>query len=203
MENPITFPGEDPATISLSHWLENNFEQHPYHDIFYHWVNKDENAHLSWFEATEKFFLETSRVGYWTQEARDNTCNSENDFEQEFIYEIYMPEHMKGEDWIYCDEAVVVIFAHTGCDVRGGYSSPMILQPKFRNEFCLPLEWVCSYYSEQLTEEENDRLSAGYTGYPFGEIENLGLTFDRMEDGDAIFKRDGEEITISAFNYDV
>ena len=73
----------------------------------------------SWFEMGERF-LES--LGY-TQHARDNTYNVENDLSQNYVWELWTKNENEA-DWINADrdDTVFVTFIHTGADIRGGYS---------------------------------------------------------------------------------
>jgi len=158
----------DGFEISLTDWLAELATIHPMHASFYRYAGAEGRGNLSWFEL-EQDYMESR--GY-VEAARDNVYNSDNDFDQVFVWAVWVPEHAHGEDWIYCDEAVISIFCHTGCDVRGGYSSPIFCT--FDDcEYALPLDWQVSMCCEDFTDDENERLMVGYSSYPFGELEQI------------------------------
>lgn len=172
-KNLAVMDGDFGAVISVTHLLSEFAEIHPLHKQFYKFAHRPENEREPWFELGESFMRDR---GY-TQSARDNTCNGDNDFDQDFVYEVWTPEHSDCSDWCYADDAVIVIYAHTGCDVRGGYASPMIVT--FPNcEYVMPLDFQCSLYSEQLDDDQNDQLSVGYSGYPIGQLQDMGFHLD-------------------------
>lgn len=200
-ENPVAFQDqwEAPATISLTHWIEKNFEENDYHAPFYEWaIERDGN----WFELAPEFMEEQGFEGYVCV-SRDNVYNGANDFDQVFVWEVYAPRHLdsvrqsdNGEyfmyDWYWSsEELVTVIYAHTGCDVRGGYSSPMFLTCTHHDYNGLPNDLVCGYYSNELSEEENEIIRIGYASHPFYEIEGLGLKYIETDLGEGcqIWKR--------------
>jgi len=105
---------------------------------------------------------------------RDNTYNRETDLDQEFVWEVWLPEHSDhiDGDWFYAEDAVILIYAHTGCDVRGGYSTPLAVE--FDGEYAFPLDLVVGFYpADEETEAwmerrdfEKDRFEGHYTHHP-------------------------------------
>lgn len=176
--------------INVTRLLEEDAELSEDHQEFY---DSDYRTHEVYeFYAAKGF----------QQAARDNVYNNENDFDQVFIFEVYVPEEDSKDEWYYNDNARVVWYLHTGCDVRGGYSDPMFLEftGNSSSEFCMPLDWQCTLYSEDLDEGENERLCVGYSSYPLGELEGMGFEFlHANEDGTAAFKHpDRGTITVHA-----
>lgn len=98
-----------------------------------------EDDRLGWFESGPHAMEE---LGY-VQAARDNTCNADNDFDQNFVWEVYQRPERKGKDWVYDREAVVLVYAHTGCDVRGGYARPLAVRFE-SSEWAMPVVWKVS-----------------------------------------------------------
>lgn len=107
---------------------------------------------LTWFEAGP---LVMERLGF-QHVTRNNTCNSENDLDQNFVYEVWVPEAQTGclssPDWLYNDDAVVLVYAHTGCDVRGGYARPIAV--RFDGEYALPVDLMISFHAASDETEE-------------------------------------------------
>lgn len=115
--------------LSTTQLLADLFEEHPsLTDLF---ENTAEYIEGTWFDAGREFM---ERLGY-TQIARDNTYNGENDLSQEYVWEVW--EIDESPDWIWADTArdhpikgipntVVLVYVHTGADVRGGYAKPCI-----------------------------------------------------------------------------
>ena len=137
---------------------------------FEEWAALEENSELSWFEAGETFATDVLGL---TQLARDNTYNNENDLSQDYVWEVYSDSD-KG-DWIYDDEAIMVCYAHTGCDVRGGYAYPLFL--RCQGDYSIPMdltvEWRISegkLGDEELEDEDmrniDEQWSIGYTSCP-------------------------------------
>ena len=134
------------------------------------WAALEENSDLSWFEAGETFATEVLGL---TQLERDNTYNNENDLSQNYVWEVYSDED-KG-DWIYQDDALMVAYAHTGCDARGGYAYPLFM--RCQGDYCVPfdlcVEWRISegtLDNKELSQEEcqelDEQWSIGYTSNP-------------------------------------
>lgn len=184
----ITCKG-DYAVLSVSNILSELGTIHPLHQAFYKWAKKEANSELDWFSAGAAYMEEK---GY-TQVARDNTCNNDNDLDQEFVFEVWEPECDQSGDWIYSDNCIVLIYCHTGCDVRGGYSSPIICT--FEDcDYSMPLDWKIRGYAIDTSEIKGDTLKAKliehleeYNGDLYGaesisDIEEVGLTVDYTGD---------------------
>jgi len=163
--------------ISVTHMLAEFAEVHPIHQPFYRW-DTQQAENLPWFEGADRFMRER---GYECA-ARDNTCNGQHDLDQNFVWEIWVPEHESAHDWFYADDAIVALYLHTGCDVRGGYSSPLFVQ--FTGEGVIPFTFSAHLYSSDLPEDEADRIGYGYSDYPIGELEKLGYEFTGEFEGD-------------------
>lgn len=163
--------------ISVTHMLAEFAEVHPIHKQFYQW-DKRQAENLPWFEGADRFMRER---GYECA-ARDNTYNAQTDLDQNFVWEIWVPEHESTHDWFYADDAIVALYLHTGCDVRGGYSSPLFVQ--FTGEGVIPFSFSAHLYSSDLPEDEADRIGYGYSDYPIGELEKLGYQFTGEFEGD-------------------
>lgn len=159
------------ATIETALFLAETCEvDFDIQDQFEAWAALEENSELSWFEAGETFATEVLGL---TQLARDNTYNNENDLSQDYVWEVYAAED--GGDWIYQDDALMVAYAHTGCDVRGGYAYPLFLrcQGDYSVPFDLTVEWRISEGTrdgEELSQEEcqelDEQWSIGYSSNP-------------------------------------
>lgn len=171
-------PDTDGFTISLTHWLAQFASINPLHQAFYKYARKEENKEMPWFEAGDTYMQEK---GY-TCAARDNLCNNENDFDQAFVWECWLPEDSQSDDWIYAKDAIFLIYCHTGCDVRGGYSSPLVVTFDCESGYSMPLDWVVGLHSEDLTEDENEKLQLGYSSYPLGELDEMGYIIERVSD---------------------
>ena len=116
-----------------------------------------EDVRGSWFELAAEFM---ESKGYY-QLGRDNTYNSETDLDQCFIWEVWHKEDAS-RDWVYADDlTVTVLFIHTGCDVRGGYSSPLFIRPE--GDYSVPSELGVEFLDE---DGEVDRFTNGYTAIP-------------------------------------
>jgi hypothetical protein len=104
--------------------------------------------------------------------ARDNTYNGESDLSQCYVWEVY------GEniaDWVYDDDALMVVYAHTGCDVRGGYAYPLFL--RCQGDYSIPMDLVAEFFivdgrrdGEELDRDECQQLDeewqCGYSSNP-------------------------------------
>jgi len=148
-------------TCEVDTELQNQFDK---------WVELEENSELNWFEAGETFATEVLGL---TQLARDNTYNGENDLSQTYVWEVYADED--DGDWIYNDDALMVVYAHTGCDVRGGYAYPLFL--RCQGDYAIPMDLVAEFFitdarlnGEDLEDEAcrslDEQWQCGYTSNP-------------------------------------
>ena len=169
--------GEISGTIESAYFLSEWGEvDQDIQSRFEKWAKQPENSKLNWFEAGDKFCFEELKLH---NHARDNIYNSDNDFSQVFVWEVWSPiEHES--DWTYCDEPLTVIYAHTGADVRGGYSYPVFMRPSDW-EYSAPMRTVCGFYAdegrkdgESLETEALQDLSESwsycYSSWPSGEL---------------------------------
>jgi hypothetical protein len=158
-------------------------------------------------EAIEKAWAETDlnnfEVGPHVMEkhefecaARNNTYNGEHDLDQEFVWEVW--QRPGADDWIWDDDAIVLVYVHTGADVRGGYSYPIAV--RFKCEYTIPeldlgFDAVDDSTRAWMKEEglEEYEFSQGERGMEYRLHEAVG-EFVRAESGDVlVFCRPAEE----------
>ncbi len=140
------------ATIETAHFLAEQTEvDFELQERFEEWASQEENSDLSWFEAGEQFATEVLRL---QSLAKDNTYNSESDLSQCYVWEVYAEED-RG-DWIYADDSLLLVYAHTGCDVRGGYAYPLFLRST--GDYACPMDQTAQFYASEgrLNGEEID-----------------------------------------------
>lgn len=145
---------------------------------------------------------------------RDNTYNGENDLDQNFVWEVWQLDGSDRE-WLYDDEAIVLVYAHTGCDVRGGYSRPLAV--RFDGECALPVDLVVGFHAADAQTDEwmikharEDEFDIGYSsnpqyrltqtvgGFVSHDPEAQTLTFENPHASDD----DPEEPRVLVFSYD-
>jgi len=167
-----TWRNEINATIETAHFLSETCEvDFELQAQFEEWVELEENSDLSWFEAGKTFCEDVIGLN---QQARDNTYNGENDLSQCYVWEVYT-EEISPSDWIYADNALMVCYAHTGCDVRGGYAYPLFLRSQ--GEYAIPMDLTAEFYAaegrangEELCDSDlrdiDEQWQNGYTSNP-------------------------------------
>lgn len=132
------------AAISTVAWFDTFITEHA--TLTAAWQTSPEHADVdtSWWDALETFM---EREGY-RQVVYNNTYNSDNDFDQQFVYQVWVPDGTVVYDWMYADDAVAVFFIHTGCDVRSGYAPPIIAQScrETGGDYVFPLDWSVRYH---------------------------------------------------------
>lgn len=144
-------------------------------DRFDEWAALEENSEMSWFEAGETFATEVLGL---TQFARNNTYNTENDLTQNYVWEVYGEEDGSRGDWLYNDDALMVVYAHTGCDVRGGYAYPLFLRST--TDYAIPVDMCVEYRilearrDGEVIEDHglDERWSNGYSSNPSYQLSN-------------------------------
>lgn len=191
------------ATIETAHLLDAFLEvDRKVQAQFDKWAALPENERLSWFEAGETF---ATKVLGLEQLARDNTYNSENDLSQVFIWEVYALETKS--DWLFTDDdTLTVVYIHTGCDVRGGYSFPLFCRPK--GEYSIPIDLQAEYYAFELKNtplgscDISERWQCGWSSYPWGQVEEdckrMFFPKDREPDEFLVALKDGGAARVQA-----
>lgn len=183
------------ATIETAHFLEAHYEvDHEVQSRFEDWQREREG---DWFSLAQEFCEEMGL----TSQARDNVYNGENDLSQVYIWEVWTEEE-KPSDWIYAENPLVVIHVHTGCDVRGGYSSPLFCRP--RGECAVAVDHVAGFRiidSHYETDGLDERWQIGYSSYPAGQVrDDVERVFTHtIRNGSFIAKlNSGEVVRIAA-----
>ena len=131
--------------------------------------------------------------------ARDNVCNSENDFNSPFTWTVYGDG--ESGDWLWdSGEQYIGVCVHRGGDVRGNYGMPRF----FRVGDCIAdtgfIDWTVSWYCESgpdqnMVEKINEECSAGYTANPTYHLSDLLGTEDcEWENGMAIVTTEDDEV---------
>lgn len=163
------------ATIETGHFLADKLNiDREVQAQFSEWAaDRDE----TWFESAETFCEEV--LGLY-KAASDNVYNGEQDLSQVYQWSVWRAPGAT-RDWIYDTEALAVIFIHTGCDVRGGYSAPLFCRTN--GEYVVPLDHCAEFFAAEGTDEngnelDRDQLAAigekwcsGYAARPAGEVE--------------------------------
>lgn len=201
-----TWRDEVTATIETARFLAETCDvQSDLQEQFEGWAALEENSELSWFEAGEQFATEVLGL---QQLARDNTYNGENDLSQTYVWEVYSDSD-KG-DWIYDDDAILVVYAHTGCDVRGGYAYPLFL--KCSSDYSIPTDLCAEFYISagrlngvELEDDEcrslDEQWQCGYSScpsYQFSkEIERV-FGFTKTVDSVVVKLKSGEIVKVYA-----
>lgn len=88
----------------------------------------------------------------------ENTYNQENDFSQDFQFAIFSDK----DDYIYDDDAIIVIQSHNGADIRRGYSTFIVATPK--EEFYNFFGWTVGFSLENHSEIYE--YATGYSSNP-------------------------------------
>ena len=199
---PLLYPTGDSkkaslydVNISVNQLLVDCFEENEIITRYYEEFSKDSD--LSYFEQGNNVM---ENFGY-IQVARDNTYNNENDYSQNFIWEVWhSPEVSDGRDWVWQSEkdtfgyacplneedmphVIVVLYIHTGCDIRGGYSPPIF--GTFCGETVIPFYSCVEFYIESFDEYGEEDASdfndkgqglCGYSSNPASHLEySLGI----------------------------
>lgn len=138
------------ATIETGHFLADKLNvDREIQAQFDEWAaERDE----TWFESAETFCSEVLGL---EKAASDNVYNGEQDLSQVYQWSVWRTPESNG-DWIYDDDALAVIFIHTGCDVRGGYSAPLFCRTN--GEYIVPVDHCAEFFAESGTDADGEQL---------------------------------------------
>jgi hypothetical protein len=114
-------------------------------------------------------------------------------------------------DWIYANDALMVVYAHTGCDVRGGYAYPLFLNSS--GDYSIPIDLVAGYSitecrknGEKLEYDEYEQLDekwqVGYSSNPSYQLSKdikRVFEFTKTTDSVVVELESGEIVKIAAF----
>lgn len=147
----------------------------------------------SWFETAAEFMEEMGYVSL----GRDNTYNSENDFDQVFVYEAWGLE--PESDWFYSNNVIMTLFVHTGADVRGGYSPPLF--GKWCCETNIPelrLKYDC-----EAGDPAHEDAAEDFNGSDVSRwyVEQRGYEIETLENGSFRATKDDVVLTFSPYYY--
>lgn len=171
--NEVWDENEVSSAMSTAHFLAsvfddvNNDENRKLNNAFMFFANRKENKDEAWFSLVHEY---GEKMG-WTSAARNNTCNDENDFSQDFVFEMFYANEAACEidDYLYGD-VIVCIHTHNGADVRGGYSSPIFIQTSDLAENYF-FDWVVGFAIDDpeeimFAEREREEMGTGYHSCP-------------------------------------
>lgn len=130
--------------------------------------------------------------------AEGNTYNEENDLSQSILFHYLLPDSVDDSDWYYKNELIVVVQTHNGCDIRGGYSSPVFCEPSCDSqEF---LQFSCGYRVRD--SDDHDEFSTGYSRDPSDQLNKAIEKIISHTDSDfTVLLKSGDTITLSSDNY--
>jgi len=100
----------------------------------------------------------------------DNTCNDENDFSNNFQWQVYYP--VDCTDWLYANDVFVAVKKHHGGGVRGNYGRIRLYRVDSLVDSGF-FDWVLGWnvtYSDGTDVPENERFSISYSSHPFSEM---------------------------------
>jgi hypothetical protein len=109
---------------------------------------------------------------------RDNTYNNETDLSSFAVFTVYAPERCA--DWCYSGDTFIVVEVGAGGDPRySSYSAAQVYRVDSIADSGF-LDWTLGYwlqpisdaYDSSLLDSINDRLSSGYSSYPYGELQD-------------------------------
>ena len=184
------------ASIETAHFLAEHYEV--LDDIQSEFESWTVDREGDWFSLASDFMAERG----CKSRARDNVYNGECDLTQVYVWEVWTPEDSH-QDWLYNDDAITVIHVHTGCDVRGGYSSPVFCRGV--SDYNIAVDHVAEYViteSHYDVEDRDERWRCGYASYPAGEMmRDIDRIFTHTVKDNTFIARltSGEVVRIAAF----
>jgi hypothetical protein len=194
------------VTVSLFHFLIRNLSYDEWMDAHLRAFITDEDAEAgdgwgarkSWHEISEEFAEMMNMDTDWRGNVREhttiNTYNGDSALDGIIEYRQFVAEGEDGMDHTYFS-----IQYHGGCDVRGGYTAPVI----FRLDDDDDEEWVSEVPSDETfglycQNDKCDPDGNGYGGWAadfmHGEIYNReGSTNEEMERPNFIYDANAQE----------
>ena len=147
-----------------------------------------EDEDLTWFESGPRVM----EARGWVQVARDNTYNTDNEFDQDFVWEVWQrPENVDNRDWIYDTDAIALIYAHTGADARGGYARPLAV--RFRGmETSIPTEFTPVCFTPMDEDGENSTYEQDSNQYRLREAYSTFVEWNAGGEVLTLANEDGE-----------
>lgn len=127
----------------------------------------------------------------------DNSYNWCSDFSNDIDFKVYLPKGSNA-DWIYSDDAVVLIDLHHGLDARAGYSPYGVFRPFSYDGLAHFLE----AHVRLSIIDENNKVIDDYDGdCPFNSIEKDGYRLTRVIDEQIpVLTKEGREYQISYYH---
>ncbi len=204
------WPKGEPATIETAVFLAEYYDI--LRDVQKDWEQWDEEQdNLSWFESGQAFM---EARGYF-QQARDNICNSENDMSQVWVFEVYTRRKNDDREHVYNhDDTVVVLYIHTGCDVRRGYGRPIFCRAKAGIDYAFPADACAQYHVNKAWNGDGEEIDlhalrygidekwqCGCSSYPYGQLEQDVKTWHeetRTRDTVEVTLETGERVLVQA-----
>ena len=133
------------------------------------------------------------RLGYCRLH-RQNTCNWDTDLDQAFVFEVWSKDGDQG--WLWAKGSVVLVYAHTGADVRSGYARPIAVtfdgDPTVPTELKVSFSWVDEETQAWCLKHEGDEhvFDRSEVDNPESELEEkLGAPLEWQEDKEVLVFR--------------
>lgn len=198
-EKPGVLDGE---TIVLARFLRDHFhEDEAMTAEFMAFVDEPGQRDASFFDNEVAFMLARGYVS----DNRDNTYNHPNSFDQEWIWQVWHHLGRKSSPSVAVNATTMVtISAHTGADVRGGYSPPFF--GHFTHDVwesdnipCLTVNWRLSPVTRsargaEIADGLNERGSFRRSRDPRYELRRLAENVTECKNGSL-------RVTISGYTF--
>lgn len=148
------------VTYNTYQWLAERVEyDHEMQQEFLAFANQPENEHTGWLELMERFVTEVrGGAGIYNdgKPFTTNTYNGECLLDQTLQF-TYWTEEETGEEFI-------LLQVHGGCDVRGGYTAPVVFSASIEDR------GIFDYAKGTIVEDLE--IPEGQTELPLGRHEN-------------------------------
>ncbi len=134
----------------------------------------------------------------YTERARDNVYNNENDFQSVFTWTIYT--RGASSDWVWDDDCYIAVCIHAGGDVRGNYCGVRVFKVDNPGESGF-IDWVMGWWADPSTIEDEDlrrkvedgEFGIGYSSNPTCHLTDyMGTERGEWRDG-AFHFEEGED----------
>lgn len=173
------FGSDNGANNDYREWLDNKIEEDgisEYDQPYYAGTHE---------EYVKEWLLETTGTEYKCTDS-DNTYNSEQDFYDQMVYQIYYPADAR--DWCWSNDCYVMINRHIGGDVRGNYRDAVLYGPVDNLAESGFIDWSIGWNVRYLFNgtdegepvEDEDRFQIGYASNPSYELQKHFKEYERQ-----------------------
>jgi hypothetical protein len=146
------------------------------------------------YESSDDFEETLKAMGY-KEVTADNTYNYSSDFDNDLNFRVY--DLNPDSDWIYSKTAIVVVYEHTGLDVRAGYKFKGVYNGLKHDGFCYFLDFHVRLTVETL---DGDHVSDFDGDWAYGRVCQEYTVKKLDKKGNIILTKNGEDFILRYYH---